>query len=229
MQDAPDTGVKDQVREFWDADPCGYAHGEAEEGTPEFYAQIERRRHELEPFIADYADFTGTQGKRVLEIGVGMGTDFIQFVRAGAVATGVDLTPRSIELVRRRVELEGLEAELRTADAETLPFEDGTFDRVYSWGVLHHTPDTGRAVREAMRVAKPGGELCVMLYGRRSWVALGVVGPLRRAARPPVALDQRDARRAHGEPGHQGLHQARAAPDVRRPRGPADRRGEHAL
>ena len=107
----------------------------------------------------------------MLEIGVGLGTDLVHFVRAGANATGVDLTDRAVGLVRRRLQLEGLEADLRVADAEALPFEDESFDRVYSWGVLHHTPDTARAVREGLRVLRPGGELCVMLYARHSWVA----------------------------------------------------------
>jgi SAM-dependent methyltransferase len=149
-------------------------HAEAPEGTPEFFAQIERTRNELEPFIPAFADFERSRGKRVLEIGVGAGTDFIRFVRAGAIATGVDLTEHAVALVRRRVELEGYEADLRTADAETLPFEDGSFDRVYSWGVLHHTPNTRRSVREAIRVLRQGGELCVMLYARHSWVAYGL-------------------------------------------------------
>lgn len=164
---------KERVRSFWESEPCGWAHGDAPEGTKEFFDQIERRRDELEPYIARFADFEGSRGKRVLEIGVGLGTDFVRFARAGAVATGVDLTERGVELVRRRLELEGLKAEVLVADAERLPFEDGSFDRVYSWGVLHHTPDTARAVREAMRVLRPGGSLCVMLYARRSWVAFG--------------------------------------------------------
>ena len=134
---------KRRVREYWEADPCGSEHATALEGSPEFFAEVERTRYELEPYIARYADFEGARGLRVLEIGVGLGTDFISFARAGAQVTGVDLTEHSVELVRRRLELEGLEGEVRRADAESLPFEDGSFDRVYSWGVLHHTPDTG--------------------------------------------------------------------------------------
>ena len=161
-------------RAYWEADPCGAAHGEAPEGTPEFFAQVERKRNELEPFIARYADFPLTRGQRVLEIGVGAGTDFMRFARAGADATGVDLTEHAIRLVRQRLDNEGLQAHLQQADAEALPFEDEAFDRVYSWGVLHHTPDTARAVREAVRVLAPGGRLCVMLYARHSWVAYGL-------------------------------------------------------
>jgi SAM-dependent methyltransferase len=174
MATAAHEAEKSRVQAFWEADPCGAAHGEAPEGTPEFFAQIERKRNELEPFIGRYADFPMTRGQRVLEIGVGAGSDFVRFARAGADATGVDLTEHAIRLVRQRLDNEGLEAQLQQADAESLPFEDGAFDRVYSWGVLHHTPDTARAVREAVRVLAPGGRLCVMLYARHSWVAYGL-------------------------------------------------------
>lgn len=135
---------------------------------------MERTRDELDPYIHRFADFAGARGKRLLEIGVGLGTDFVRFVRAGAIATGIDLTDHAVELVRRRLALEGLEAVVQTADAERLPFEDGSFDRVYSWGVLHHTPDTRRAVAEAIRVLRPGCEACVMLYARHSWVGYGL-------------------------------------------------------
>ena len=165
---------KERVRDFWEEEPCGSEHVALPEGTAEFFAEVERTRDALDPYIHRFADFAGARGKRLLEIGVGLGTDFVRFARAGAVATGVDLTEHAVELVRRRLALEGLQAEVRTADAENLPFDDGSFDRVYSWGVLHHSPDTDRAVREAIRVLRPGGRLCVMLYARHSWVAYGM-------------------------------------------------------
>jgi SAM-dependent methyltransferase len=161
---------KERVRSFWEDEPCGSVHSDAPEGTREFFDEIERHRYRVEPDIIPFADFEGAKGKRVLEIGVGLGTDFIRFARAGAVATGVDLTQHGVDLVQKRLELEGLEAEVKVADAESLPFDDATFDRVYSWGVLHHTPDTEKAVREAVRVLRPGGEAFVMLYSRHSWV-----------------------------------------------------------
>lgn len=165
---------KGRVRDFWEEEPCGSEHAGAPEGSPEFFAEVDHTRDELDPYITRFADFEGAKGKRVLEIGVGLGTDFIRFVRAGAIATGVDLTEHAVELVQRRLALEGLEAEVRTADAENLPFEGDSFDRVYSWGVLHHTPDTTKAIDEAMRVLRPGGEACVMLYARHSWIAYGM-------------------------------------------------------
>src|SRR3954465_3245655 len=101
---------KAQVRSFWEAEPCGAEHADAPEGTPEFFAEVERKRDELEPFIARYADFPMTKGQKLLEIGGGAGPAFIRFVRAGANATGVDLTEHAIELVGKRLANEGLEA-----------------------------------------------------------------------------------------------------------------------
>jgi ubiquinone/menaquinone biosynthesis C-methylase UbiE len=166
--------AKESVRAYWDAAPCGSSHATAEPGSKEFFDQVEEARYRLEPFIPRFAQFERWRGKQVLEVGVGLGTDLIRFGRAGAYLSGIDLTEASIELVRRRLALEGLNADLRAADAEDLPFDDDSFDLVYSWGVLHHTPDTARAVREAVRVARPGGKVCVMMYGRHSWVSYGL-------------------------------------------------------
>jgi SAM-dependent methyltransferase len=166
--------LKEAVREHWEADPCGTKLAEAEPGTPEFFEQVERRRYELEPFIAEFAEFERWRGNRVLEVGVGLGSDFVQFARAGASVTGIDLTEAAAAAVRKRLAFEGLDGDVRAADAEALPFDDGSFDLVYSWGVLHHTPDTARAVAEVRRVLAPGGEARIMLYARHSWVAFGL-------------------------------------------------------
>lgn len=178
--------TKDDVRGFWEAKPCGSVHASAPEGTAEYFAEVERKRHELEPFIGRFARFGEAAGQDVLEIGVGLGTDFLRFARGGARVTGVDLTARAVELVTRRLKLEGLCGDVRRADAERLPFPDASFDVVYSWGVLHHTPDADQAMREALRVLRPGGRLCIMVYARRSWVALALwarYGLLRGAPR----------------------------------------------
>jgi ubiquinone/menaquinone biosynthesis C-methylase UbiE len=168
--------TKDAVRAHWEADPCGSRLAGAEPGSREFFDQVEAERYRLEPFIPTFAEFDRWRGKRVLEVGVGLGTDFVRFARAGALATGIDLTEAAASLVRTRLELEGFNAEVLAADAESLPFPDDSFDLVYSWGVLHHTPDTPKALAEVRRVLAPGGEAKVMLYSRRSWFALGVWG-----------------------------------------------------
>src|SRR2546423_3723214 len=115
-------GQKAEVREFWNADPCGTRYLE---GKDDFEAHA-RARYALEPHIFDFADFKSARGQKVLEIGVGMGADFLEWLKAGALATGVDLSPVSIEKARRRCELAGYVPDLRVADAERLPFPDNS-------------------------------------------------------------------------------------------------------
>jgi SAM-dependent methyltransferase len=159
------------VEQYWNAEPCGSRGLPTEEDS--FFAESEERRYQLDgPLIFGFAEFTRFRGKRILEIGVGTGTDFLQWARAGALAHGIDLTPRGVELTQRRLAREGLAAQVAVGDAENLAFPDDHFDLVYSWGVLHHTPNTARAIEEVHRVLVPGGQARIMLYHRRSWVAL---------------------------------------------------------
>ena len=180
MSEADET-LKDRVRAFWQANPCGVKFADAEPGTRLFYERVEAHRYSKEWHIPAAADFAGARGLRVLEVGCGLGTDGAQFARAGADYTGVDLTESAVELARRRFELFGLAGKFEVADAEGLEFADESFDLVYAHGVLHHTPDAGRAVREMRRVLRPGGRAVVMLYHRDSYNYRVNIRVLRRA------------------------------------------------
>lgn len=173
--------LKGRVRAFWQANPCGTKFTGAAPGTRRFYEQVETHRYQTEWHIPQAASFEEARDLRVLEVGCGLGTDGAQFARAGAKYTGVDLTEAAVDLARRRFELFDLAGELRTADAENLDFADESFDLVYSHGVLHHTPDTRRAVREIHRVLRPGGRAIVMLYHRNSYNYRINIRLLRRA------------------------------------------------
>ncbi|MBM4452958.1 MAG: class I SAM-dependent methyltransferase [Chloroflexi bacterium] len=163
---------KESVRQFWDAVPCGTGDVSIKPGTLEYFEAISERRNKLEPFIADYARFEKWVGKRVLEVGCGAGSDLLRFARAGARVAGMDLSPRSAALAKSRLCLYNCQGGVLIADAEQLPFKNRSFDLVYSWGVLHHTPDTEQAIKEIYRVTSPGGEICIMLYHRHSLVSL---------------------------------------------------------
>src|SRR5829696_3757817 len=126
--------LKRRVQDFWNRAPCGAKHAAAPEGSREFFQEVERKRYALEPYIPTFAEFEQARGERVLEVGVGLGTDLARFARAGAAVTGIDFSAHSVELARRRLELEGFDGKVLVADAEALPFEDDWFDRVYSWG-----------------------------------------------------------------------------------------------
>ena len=161
---------KRRAREQWGQDPCGAEHGvEQEFGTREFFDSVERHRYtEYAPWMPSVMGFDKFAGARLLEIGCGMGSDLLQFARGGAVCTGIDLTPRSVEITRHRFKLYGERGDFVLSDGEHLPFADESFDVIYSNGVLHHTPDTAGAVREVHRVLRRGGTAKVMLYHKNS-------------------------------------------------------------
>lgn len=182
--------LKERVRDFWQANPCGVKFADAEPGTRRFYELLETHRYATEWHIPAAADFAGARGLKVLEIGCGLGTDGAQFAKAGADYTGVDLTDAAVELARRRFELFELPGTFQTADAENLSFADDSFDLVYSHGVLHHTPDTAKAIREVHRVLRPGGRGIVMLYHRNSYNYRVNISLLRRAGAQLLRWDK---------------------------------------
>ena len=161
---------KVRAREQWSQDPCGAVYDrEHEFGTREFFDTVERHRYsEYAAWMPRVMGFDKFRDARLLEIGCGMGTDLLQFARGGAHCTGIDLTPRSIEITRHRFRLYDADGAFMISDGEHLPFRDESFDVVYSNGVLHHTPDTAGAIREVHRVLRPGGTAKVMLYHRNS-------------------------------------------------------------
>jgi SAM-dependent methyltransferase len=157
------------VKQFWEQASCGeelYLNGHDRDD----YDRQSRERYRLEPEILRFAEFERHGNRDVLEIGVGLGADHQRFAQAGAKLTGIDLTQRAVAHVKRRFEMLGLESDLHVGNAEQLPFADNSFDLVYSWGVLHVTTDTPRAIQEVLRVLRPGGEARIMIYHKYSFV-----------------------------------------------------------
>ncbi|HEY2918584.1 MAG TPA: class I SAM-dependent methyltransferase [Candidatus Binatia bacterium] len=160
---------KQAVLDFWNTESCGeslYLDGYSRDD----YLRQSNIRYHLEPYILEFAGFDQVKKKKVLEIGTGLGADHQKFSEAGAILYGIDLTRRAVEHSQRRFRVFGLNTNLQVADAEDLAFENECFDFVYSWGVLHHTPNTERAVAEASRVLKPGGTAKIMIYHKYSFV-----------------------------------------------------------
>ena len=164
----------DAVRGFWDQRPCNIRHSPKEVGTRAYFDEVERRRYFVEPHIPKFAEFSEWADKRVLEIGCGIGTDTINFARAGARVTAVDLSEESIAIARQRARVFGLEDRITfyAADAEQLSdvVPPEPYDLVYSFGVIHHTPRPQRVIDEIRRhYVHEDTVLKLMLYHRRSW------------------------------------------------------------
>jgi SAM-dependent methyltransferase len=159
-----------EVRQYWNQQSCDTQVAQGARFSRKYFEEIEAFRYFDQPFIHAFAQFSRYHGRRVLEVGFGAGTDFIQWLRAGAVASGIDLTPEALANLTHRIEVYGLPRPERilVADAENLPFASDSFDLGYSFGVLHHSPDTEKAVAELVRVVRPGGEVKIMVYNRHS-------------------------------------------------------------
>jgi SAM-dependent methyltransferase len=167
-----DTGAEErrqlEVEQFWNGKPCDSDTSTEERYSPEYFRDIEDERYRLQSHIHDFLSSLNLNGKSVLEIGTGVGTDARTIIRLGGDYTGINVDAGSSEMTRRALETSGLPGTVRQASALEIPFPDEKFDVVYSFGVLHHIPEVDRAVREIRRVLKPGGELAIMLYNRKS-------------------------------------------------------------
>lgn len=160
------------VREFWEAHVNNELYTRRTRGSEAYFREIERRRYGSHYHLRRlFRELEGSSG-RLLEIGCGMGMDTIRLARCGFDVTAVDLTESALEVARSYAEARGAAVDFRLGNAESLEFEDASFDAAYSFGVLHHTPNIEAAVAELHRVLRPRGTAYVMLYHRRSLVDL---------------------------------------------------------
>jgi ubiquinone/menaquinone biosynthesis C-methylase UbiE len=160
------------VQDYWDRHVCGTDITTCQKYTKEYFERIEDYRYSTEPEIHSFAQFTRYHGKLILEVGVGAGTDFLQWVRAGALANGIDLTREAVDHTKKRLSIYNFNNlncwDVQQGNVEDLLYSDNLFDLVYSWGVIHHTPNMERALSELVRVLRYNGELKLMIYNRHS-------------------------------------------------------------
>ncbi len=163
----------DQVQRYWDQRPCNIRHSPKPVGSREYFDEVEARKYLVEPHIRRFANFERWRGKKVLEIGCGIGTDTINFARNGAEVTAVDLSAQSLQVARRRAEVFGLSDRVRffhgSAEdlASVVPPE--AYDLIYTFGVIHHTPHPERVVEQMRGFAQPGTTVKIMVYNKLSW------------------------------------------------------------
>jgi len=161
-----------QVKEYWDRRPCNLFHSRAEIGTRQYFDEVEKRKYFVEPHIPDFAEFHKWRGKKVLEVGCGLGTESINFARNGALLTCIDLSEKSLELTKKRFEVFGLSAEFYNTNAEQLASylpQDTKFDLIWSFGVIHHTPYPEACIEQFKKLLAPGGEIRIMVYSKISY------------------------------------------------------------
>jgi SAM-dependent methyltransferase len=160
--------VQDRVRAYWDSKPCDSEFSSRRGLGREYFLEVERERYRLQAHIPRIIDAIDWRGKRVLEIGTGVGTDARRIIERGGVYTGINVDNGSTLATAMALSMFGLPGATQQMDATALEFADASFDIVYSFGVLHHIPEVERAVVHIRRALKPGGELIAMLYNRTS-------------------------------------------------------------
>ena len=175
FEDTPITRVSD----YWNARPCNIRHSTRPVGTREYFDEVEARKYMVEPHIPGFAEFERWRDKKVLEIGCGIGTDTINFARAGAQVTSVDLTEKSLEVARQRAKVFGFEDRIRFLQANAEKLSDHVpvekYDLIYSFGVIHHTPHPESVLEQLRQYAKPDTTLKIMVYNRWSWKVLWIL------------------------------------------------------
>lgn len=169
----------EKVREYWDENPCNLEYSSQPIGTLEYFDEVEKQKYLIEPHIPKFAEFEKWSGKKVLEIGCGVGTDTINFAKAGAKVTAVEISEKSLAIACQRAKVYRLEDQIKfyCANAEELskvvPIE--SYDLIYSFGVIHHTPHPERVIKEIQYYTKPGTTIKIMVYHRYSWPVLWIL------------------------------------------------------
>lgn len=221
---------KDAVRRFWQSAPCGLVYAQGADPREQLAAHA-AARYALEPYIRPFAGFDAVAGLDVLEIGVGLGADHLELAKGKPrTLVGIDLTHAAAAATTQRLSLHGRRAGVIVADAERLPFDDATFDVVYSYGVLHHSPDTAAAVREAHRLLRPGGRARIMIYHKHSvvgyclWLryALARLQPLRSLDSIYAAHVESPGTKAYTVPQARRLFAQFSSVSIRAQLGPGD-------
>jgi SAM-dependent methyltransferase len=159
-----------RVRDYWNTHIHDLDISAHQPGTREFFQDLDQYHFEKLHHLPRLIDFQGYRAKRVLDVGCGAGTDLVRFVKGGAIGAGVDVSSSAIALAKQNFAQQGLQADLREADGEHLPFDDGAFDVVFAHGVVQYTSNDKALVDECHRVLKPGGLAVFQVYNRISWL-----------------------------------------------------------
>jgi SAM-dependent methyltransferase len=161
----------EEVKKFWNDRPCNIKHSSKELGTIEYFDEVELKKFRAEPHIIKFTEFPQWKNKKVLEVGCGLGTVGINFALNGADYTGVELSKESLEIAKKRFEVYNQSGKFYLGNAEELSsfVHIETYDLIYSFGVIHHSPHPEKIVSEIKKYMNENSVLKIMLYAKDSW------------------------------------------------------------
>lgn len=165
-----DDPLLEEIRGYWNEHIHDLELAKHPVGTKGFFEDLDEYRFDKLRYLPKVVNFAGYKGKKLLEVGCGVGIDLVRFAAGGAQVTGIDLAEQSIDLARKNFEQHGLAGDLRLGNGEALEFAADTFDVVYAHGVIQYTAHAQQMIDELFRVVKPGGEVIMMVYNRHSWL-----------------------------------------------------------
>ena len=159
------------VKEFWDNRPCNIRHSQQPIGSKEYFNEVEQKKFFVEPHILSFTDFSQWKGKTVLEIGCGIGTAAINFAKHGAIYTGIELSEESLKLTKQRFNVYEQQGNFYSGNAEQLSdfLPEQKFDLIYSFGVIHHTPNPKNVINQLRKYMHSSSVLKIMVYAKHSW------------------------------------------------------------
>jgi 2-polyprenyl-3-methyl-5-hydroxy-6-metoxy-1,4-benzoquinol methylase len=162
--------IENKIKAYWNNQPCNIKHSLFPVGSKDYFEEVRNKRYHVEPHILKFADFDKWRGKRVLEIGCGIGTDAIEFAKAGADYTGIDISTASLAIAKDRFDIYNLQGNLLNLDATSDKLlQLGSFDLIYSFGVLHHYPNVDKVINTLSKMLSPEGIFKFMVYAEHSW------------------------------------------------------------
>ena len=171
MENAVDAqSLLGRVQTYWNERIHDLEITEHAPGTAEFFADLDEYRFDKLRYLPNVVAFDGYAGKKLLELGCGIGTDLVRFAKGGAEVTGVDLSETALELAEKNARQAEVTMRLELANGEDMPFEDDAFDVVYGHGVLQYTAEPQKMVAECRRVLRSDGVAIFMVYNRISWL-----------------------------------------------------------
>jgi 2-polyprenyl-3-methyl-5-hydroxy-6-metoxy-1,4-benzoquinol methylase len=157
----------EEITNYWNNQPCNIKHSNKEIGSKEYFEEVTKRKYLVEPHILEFANFSKYRNKKVLEIGCGIGTTAQSFMENGSIYEGIDISEKSINIAKKRLDIFNLTGKFSVQNIEEY-LSNVKYDLVYSFGVLHHTPNIKRAIDNIYDLLEEGGEFKLMLYAKNS-------------------------------------------------------------